>query len=77
MKYLILILLISSCAVCEKEDCVDYCDRIQFSDTMDAIHRSVSREIDPNPRACYEVPVSFDPELAGSYCIELDTREDY
>lgn len=70
MKYLILILLISSCAVCEKKDCINYCDKIKFSDTMDAIHRSVIREVDPNPRACYEVPESFDPELAGSYCVE-------
>lgn len=74
MKYLILILLISSCANCERKDCVDYCEKIKFGDNLKKLHMSVIREEDPNPKACYSIIDEIDPEITGSYCIIRDDR---
>lgn len=75
MKILfMLVIFFYGCANCEREDCVNYCEKIQFSDALKAIHKSVIRKEDPNPRACYEIVESIDQELIGSYCLEKDNE---
>ncbi len=70
MKPLMLLLLfISSCATCEREDCIEACDKLKWADEYISIHKSVKDRL--KDRVCYTIANSNNG-VVGRYCVERD-----